>query len=299
MSRIINVERPGAPKPNPFTICVIANPFIERPLDSNNYVRDPILSDHQKFRDVLDYAIKCLFGQLPQQREVFLSNADIEPHVKIVSVFDDTVSVNDGGGLVGEQGELVRPISRAFIPFLNRYGLKPDIVFAVTDSDMSQRSSASYATDGDDAPGVPFNLDGVVRCHVYESRTPGTVALHTSARSLVALHEFCHAISSWENGKIVDLYGNLAPACNSKLGQIPNPPHFANYNNIVFLPDTARLPNRSTVQGFFCCELTGAKYPALMDNFWLEPSGVYEHCEHDKITREFLRDRILAKINRP
>ena len=38
--------------------------------------------------------------------------------------------------------------------------------------------------------------------------------------------------------------------------------------------------------------------PAVMDNYWLS-SGPPEVCKNDAITRQFLLDRLKAKIARP
>lgn len=35
-----------------------------------------------------------------------------------------------------------------------------------------------------------------------------------------------------------------------------------------------------------------------MDDYWQAPDGVPEHCEHDRITRAFLLDRVRAKMRR-
>ena len=46
------------------------------------------------------------------------------------------------------------------------------------------------------------------------------------------------------------------------------------------------------------CELIDPAFPAVMDNYWLAHDGIPEHCHHDKITRQFLMERLRAKIAR-
>jgi hypothetical protein len=288
-------------KPNPFTICIVANPFIERPAGSSNFFDDPIMRNHGLFRAKVTYIIDCLFGNLPNQAEKFLADPAIEPHIKVVSIFDDTIQTKSASNslIVEKSDDIVEPRRGIFIAFLKNYGIQGDIIFAVTASETAHRSSAWYASDDDNVPGQLFTLDGVTYSHVYQSRIPGTIALHSSARSITALHEFSHALSSFSNGMVVDLYTNNAPAVNSKFGIVPNPPVFGEYNTQNYSADLSRKPQGYGSLGCFYSGLHGAAYPALMDDFWLEPSGVYELCEHDTITRSFLRDRVLAKINRP
>jgi hypothetical protein len=299
--RVVRVERSGADKPNAFTICIVANPFIERPAGSGIFFRDPILRNYALFQSKVIYIIDCLFGNLPNQGERVLADPAIEPHVRIVSIFDDTIEDESvtNSLIIEKNDDIVEPRRRVFNDFLKRYEIKADVVFAVTASETAQRSSAWYASDDDGVQGQPFTLDGVTYLHAYESRIPGTIALHSSARSLTALHEFSHAISSFSNGMVVDLYTNNAPAVNSKFGNIPNPPVFCEYNSSRHSADALRRPLGYGSLGCFYSGLNGTAFPALMDDFWLEPSGAYERCEHDTVTRSFIRDRVLTKINRP
>jgi hypothetical protein len=126
---------------------------------------------------------------------------------------------------------------------------------------------------------------------------PGTVALHASATSLVALHEFGHAASSWTNGMILDLYFPNPPAINVKNGR-PIPPQFAVYNQTNYASDPVR-DGLGYEPGWtvYYSLLINAHAPAVMDNFWL--GAPPEQCAHDAITRRFLLDRVNAIMSRP
>src|SRR5262249_80342 len=156
--------------------------------------------------------------------------------------------------------------------------------FAITSSNVS-RSSAWWTYDNDGGPGVPFVMDGVTYTHRYSNLHPGVVALHSSAYSLIALHEFGHAASSWTNGQVVDLYfPQNAPQLNVKIGAPPIPPQFGRYNTFVYASDPTRggigypVAPRWPSYG---AQLINAHAPAVMDNFWF--ANPPEQCAHDGI----------------
>ena len=298
---IITVIREGdTSKPHPFTVCVVANPVLEAPWQSGQFIRDPIVADQDAFNGCVRYIDTALFGNLPNQRERFLADPAIQPHVREISLFVADVPVEDPNSLVGQDSDSNLLVARRnhFRPFLERYGLEADVAYAVSASASHTRASAWLTTDDDSRPGVAFLLDGVRLWHRYDNLVPGTIAIHASAESLTALHEFCHALSSYSNGKIVDLYVDNNPAVNCKRGR-PIPPIFADYDGNQFRSDLTRdtLGYPAHWQSY-PCELHDPSYPAVMDNYWQSPDGVPEHCQHDVITRRFLSDRIRAKITR-
>lgn len=173
------------------------------------------------------------------------------------------------------------------------------MAYAVTKSPTHTRASAWFTTDDDLRGGVPFMLDGVPLTHRYYHVIPGTIALPVSRTSLTALHEFGHALSSYSNGSIVDLYVDDGTGVNNKIGR-PIPPDFTTYNGIVVPSDPTRdsLGYPATWRSYHAA-LDDPAYPAIMDNYWLAGGGTTpEACQHDQITRQFLRDRLLAKISR-
>jgi hypothetical protein len=178
------------------------------------------------------------------------------------------------------------------------YGLHADVAFAVSASPTHNRASAWFTSDDDSRGGVPFTLDGVSLSHRYYCLIPGTVALPADSKSITALHEFGHALSSYTNGGVTDLYVNSNPALNVKQGR-PIPIVFGQYNGANFLSDQTRdgLGYPPSWQSYHC-ELINPAIPAVMDDYWLAATGVPEQCEHDKITRQFLLDRLRAKTMR-
>jgi hypothetical protein len=172
------------------------------------------------------------------------------------------------------------------------------VVYAVSGSQSHTRASAWFTTDDDTRAGVPFVLDGANLFHRYCCTIPGTIALPVTASSITALHEFGHAISSYSNGKIVDLYIDNLAALNNKLGR-PIPTPFCNYQGITYLSDPTRdsLGYPAGWQSYHCA-LVDASCPALMDDYWQSAKGS-NACLHDSVTRQFIMDRMRAKIQRP
>ena len=184
-------------------------------------------------------------------------------------------------------------------PFLARFGLDADIAFAITASQTHDWSTAWDATDDDGRDGVEFELDGVKMTHRFFTVVPGTVALHVTERDMTPLHEFQHALGSYSNGQIEDLYINSGMAVNKKQGR-PIPDDFAVYDGVSYASDKVRdglgYPTNSTA---YHCELHFPSAPAVMDDYFRAPPGLGTlSCENDTLTRRFLQDRIRAKLRR-
>jgi hypothetical protein len=302
VTKTINLIQPGANKPNnnPYTICIIANPVFESPLGSGTFVVDPISHSEQSFNAKVSYILSSLFGRLPNQAEIMLS--PLAHDFRVISIFDDELQSADENALVGEQEDLVVARQLNFAPFLTNYStgslsqLNADIAFAVTAATQS-RSSAWFTHDNDAGGGIAFVYEGRTLHHRFENIHPGTVALHSSAVSLVALHEFGHAASSWTNGMILDLYMDSPAAINVRRGR-PIPPQFASYSQTNYMSDPVRN-GRGYPPAWvsYHCQLINAHAPAVMDDFWY--GSPPEQCVHDTITRRFLLDRISAIMSRP
>lgn len=297
----IRVVRAGdTSKKDPFTICIIANPALESPWNSGYFIPDPILSRPGEFDASVDYIEQVLFGRLPGQAEAFLGDPAIEPRVRVVSLFVEGLPAEEVNSLVGEDGVSTALVARraAFAPFLAEYGLAADVAYAVSGSETHTRASAWHMSDDDERPGVTFSLDGFDLAHRHYYRIPGTVAQHFTSTSLTALHEFAHALSSYSNGSILDLYVDSEPGVNNKRGR-PIPATFAVYDGTSLASDPARdgLGYPGGWESYHC-ELNDPAVPSVMDNYWLAPGGVPERCQHDKITRRFLLDRVRAKLGR-
>jgi hypothetical protein len=301
MSAVVNVIRPGdLAKPNPYTIAIIANPALEVSWRSGVFVPDPILKSLAAFQAAVVYIDSNLFATLPGQVERLLADPAIQPNVRVVSIFDDTLEPDQASALVGEDSKsnILVPLRDSFAPLLAKYSIEADVAYAVSASSTHTRASAWFTSDDDSKAGVPFTLDGRGLVHRYNWLVPGTVAIHATATSLTALHEFGHAASSYTNGAVVDLYVDSPPGLNNKTGR-PIPAGFAVYQGAIYKSDPVRdgLGYPAGWQSYHC-ELLNPACPAVMDNYYMSSSGALA-CQHDAITRVFLRDRILAKMGRP
>lgn len=292
--------RPGdTHSANPFTILIVSNGALEAPTGSGTFIRDPIADDQISFDACATSVDVCLFGGLPGQAEQLLNDASVAGKIRVVSAyFNPEDEPNDADSLVGQSSpdDLLEPRKSNFVPFLNRFGLRADIVYAISASTTHMRATSLFTSDDQNSTGVPFNIDGVQRFHRQRCLIPGTVALHASAASVTPLHEFGHALSSDENGVILDLYVDSAVAINNKRGR-PIPHSFASYDGVALSSDLQRdsLGYPSTWQSFHC-ELIDATRVALMDDYW--QSKPPEASRFDAVTRKFLLDRLRCKIAR-
>lgn len=300
MPPTVRILNPGeTSKPDPFTICIVANPALERRLGSGTFVPDPIVMNQPLFDTAAVRIVDTLFGRLPGQRENIFADPVMAAAVRIVSIFDSSLPVEDKNSLAAEDD-----LSEEFLvarrtvaqPFLTRHGFTADVSYAVSDSPSHKRASAWYTTDDDTAPGVSFRLDAATLTHRFRCLIPGTIALHVQMKVLTPLHEFQHAISSYSNGKIVDLYADSGVAVNNKRRR-PIPAIFGRYNSTSFQSDLTRdsLGYESGWTSFHC-ELHAPNLPAVMDDY--EQGSTPVMCENDRITRAFVVDRIRAKMSR-
>jgi hypothetical protein len=288
-------------KPDPFTILVVANPVLEMPLNSGNFAIDPILSNQSGFSTCVGYVERSLFATMPGQMDPMLSDPAIAPNVRMLSLFHPGLPAEEQFAFVAEDDssdELLVARRTAIRDFLLDEDIVADIVYAISGSLTHTRASAWFTSDDDTSPGVPFTIDGVSMHHRQRYLIPGTIGMHFTTSSLTAPHEFQHAISSYSNGMIVDLYVDSPPAINNKRGR-PIPEAFATQNSVGLKSD----PNRGSLTypptwSSYHCEIHDPGNPAIMDNYYLAPGGVSEVCQNDKVTRTFIVDRILAKMGR-
>ena len=295
----VSVIRPGdLGKTDPFTIAIVSNPALEQPWNSGRFVADSILSNPVGFTTCVQYVDAALFGLLPGQAEQLLS----DPRIRVISIwiFNADGDIGDPFSFVAEDGTSNLAVARrdqlaAYMASLNIYA---DLVFAVTGSSTHTRATSWFTTDDNARRGVNFTLDGVSFSHRCYFTIPGTTALPVSASSLTALHEFQHAISSYQNGSVLDLYMDSQPALNIKRGR-PIPPDFSRYNGTTFATDPTR-DGLGYPAGWlsYHCELIDSNYPSVMDDYWQAPGGIPERCRNDRITRQFILDRISAKMAR-
>lgn len=303
----VRIIQAGAAKPKgvwPYTICIVANPWIESPQASGQFIRDPIVGNEPVFDAKVKAILDALTGRLPGQAEKMFAAPAAD--WRIVTVFDPDRPRKSANSLVTHDNtNMVVPRQKQFPPFLKKFKLprfgklRADVAFAVTASATHDRCSAWFTLDDEDSPGRPFTVDGLQMTHRQQNRLPGTVALHVNARPLVPLHEFGHAGSSWTNGMITDLYVDEGDGLN-KRRQRPIPGRFCVYDN----QDFASAPDRGGGLAYppewnsFHAELADPAFPAVMDDFGQAAGGRAEKCRHDKLTRQFLLDRVQTIMAR-
>src|SRR5436190_4266312 len=288
----------------PYTIVVLANPWIEAPESPDGFVIDPIISNEDVFDERASFLLEAIFGRLPGQGETMLGT--MAQDFRVISVFDAGRPRSDENALISHDNtNIVVPRQDKFAPFLETIEvtgmgrLKADVVFAITGSATHDRSSAWFTLDDEGVAGRSFTIDGRTMVHRPENIMPGTVALHTSASSIVGLHEFGHAASSWKNGMVTDLYVDGGSGINKRRGR-PVPSLFAVYDGTRYAASANRGGTLTYPDDWtsYHCELVDTAYPAVMDDFWKAAGGKYERCRHDKLTRQFLLDRIRTIMSR-
>jgi hypothetical protein len=307
----VTILRPGAVKSQPFTIVVVANPVLEAPLDSGQFIVDPVISRRLDFDAAARDIEASLFDTVPGQLEQLLGEPTIAPEVRFIELFETGLPAQAVNCLVAQDHSsyLLVPKPAAALAFIRTYaaGEEVDVVFAVSGSRTHDRASTYLTQDDPQSGGVPFALDGRSLVHHFLSREPGTAAIHVDPAnhdSLTPLHEFQHAISSYQNGRVIDLYvDNTAatvaagsPSVNCKVGR-PIPAAFSTLDGAAHASDSTRNGiGYPPAWRSYHCELFDASRPAAMDDYY---QGVPDiACQNDTITRQFVMDRVHAKLLR-
>jgi hypothetical protein len=263
--------------------------------------QDPISSDEAAFNSAVQTIFDALFGQATDQAEPFLGTDDVADGCTVHHVFLTQYPVERQYAFVQEapDSDIIGARRSEVDEFLREaLGIRADLIFVVTASETHQRDAASAATDDEERGGVPFMMDSVHGQHCYYTLIPGSVAFHASSTGMIALHEAGHALGSYQNGLISDLYVDDGPGINSKRGR-PIPESFAVLNDTAYRTDLSRdhIGYPASWQAYYC-QLHDPEYPSIMDNFWEAAGGAINRCQHDTITRQFLLDRVRAKISR-
>ncbi|HEU0053002.1 MAG TPA: hypothetical protein VFQ39_07480, partial [Longimicrobium sp.] len=129
--------REGENKKRPFTICIVANPVLEVAWDSGDFITDPLVRDRRAFDAAAEYIENVLFGRLPGQAESFLGAEDITRKVRVVSLHVEGLPADSDNSLVAQDDVSRMLVARrsAIVPFLDRYDLRADVVYAVSQSE--------------------------------------------------------------------------------------------------------------------------------------------------------------------
>ncbi len=295
-------------KANPFFVLVVNNIALERPLGSGNFVDDFAAGDpasRKQFTDCAEYIGENLFGKVSGQKEQVLSSSPYAAKIRFWSMYVYGLVSNSATALAGEDGAagstIISPRRSAVPPFLSYIGLNPDIVFIVSRSNTHTRASAYGTSDDDNRGGITAYYNGRVIVHRYYHLIPGMAAINVQQKpidnAMTAAHEFGHAFSSYTNGFVTDLYVDGDIQFNRNVGR-PIPDVFGTYNGASYASDKAR-DSLGYPAGWmsYHSELADPASPALMDNFWYAKGGPMNSL-HDRLTKNYLLDRIVAKVSR-
>lgn len=288
----------GAPKANPYTIVLVANPG--RRTSAGALVADPMVGDPARFATAVATSLTTMFTVTETVLQAF------ERSVALAIVRDATVAITDSVSLVQEDStNIVSPRRDLMNGYLRGYRLAADVVYAISGSPDHTRSSAWFTTDDATRAGVSFTYNGTAFSHGRFASIPGSIALGTPVdpTGLTALHEFGHASSDFNNGKIDDLYVDGLRSgleVNKKAranATDPIPAQFATYNGTAHNSDQNRdgLGYPATWTSYHCA-LLDATRPNMMDNYWLTANPL--QCRLDEVTFAWLSDRLAAKVGR-
>ena len=297
-------------KSDPFFILILNNIALERPVGSGAYIGDldgsaPGGAHEAAFQQQARYIVDNLLGRLPGQAEQLLADSPHAANIRIWSKFVSGAPVDSTTCLVLEDptkgSAIIEPRRDEVVRMLRHLDTNPDIVFIITQSTTHDRASAYAATDDDMRGGRAFQYDGAPFFHRWFHLIPGMAAIHMTSSAMTAAHEFGHAFSSYTNGFIDDLYvDGTSTAFNRKYGvpPAPAPQNFASYDGMAYNSDPVRngLGYPASWSSYHA-ELADPANPALMDNFW-KASGGNLSSRHDKLTKQFILDRIDAKATR-
>jgi hypothetical protein len=298
----VRVLYSGKPKPSPYTIVFVANPAIESQA-GGSFNADPVLTNRAGYHSAVAYCLQNIL----RETEDLLRAGGIDAQMRFVSVFDATLGAQQQNALAHEVAPDIMETRRGVLAsFLTRFREVADMVFVLHGSTTHDRASAWYTTDDNSRPTVSFTYDGVDRQHGRFSSIPGSCAIPVTVNTtgMTGLHEFGHAASDFNNGRVVDLYvdgGAGGFTVNKKFraqATDPVPANFATYNGTNYNSD----PNRDAL-GYpatwtsYHPQPIDATRPNLMDNYWLS-FDTPRRCRLDQLTYDWMRDRLGAKLGR-
>lgn len=294
---------------NPYTLAIVANPVIYIPAE-NRFEEDPAIRDEALFTKA---ALRCLKSIAEND---LLRLPEISSRLKIVAVYDKNFAENDTHALC----EAFERITNVIAPredlnrvdsYLKDRGVTADVVFLISGSEEFTRSSARFSEEApDNLSGKEFQLAGhfaaspMLRRHPQTANLPGVAAISAwDDRLKTPMHEFAHAMSSVQNGPILDeyddrIFSSLEFAVNkSSRGSAtdPVPALFAKYGltgeePTPYYSDRHRRDKEANWTSYVP-EKRSPHVSCTMDL-------AYYDDEFDRLIFDFMYDRIMAKMER-
>lgn len=298
----VRVLHSGPPKVRPYTIVLVANTAIEDEA-GGTFTSDPVLANRVRFYETVRFCLRNMFAVT----EDLLRQGHIDASIRLVTIFDDTAAAIEANSLVQEVApNRMEPKGTKTNSFVERHHENADIVFVINGSTTHFQATSQFTTDYAAGPSTGYTFDGTARVHGHLPRIPGicTLSIVLVQNFLTALHEFCHAASDFNNGKVHDLYVDGTARgflINKKFradsaDAIPN--IFATYEGTDYPSDQ----NRDGI-GYganwtsFHPALIDATRPNIMDDRGLAFDDP-ELCRLDRLTYDWLVDRLWAKVLR-
>lgn len=318
VSQPVNVLQEGRGA-NPFTIVFVANPLlISR--DGTTLLDDPILAQPNLF---IKTVVRCLRSFANNE---LLRIPEVAEALRIVTIFDPSRRSRSPENALceffSEFDNILAP--RANVDVITDYVRKTagadskireiDIVYVISASPQYTRSTARFMEDEVDglAFRFAFGTDPTAleeARHAFYARKPGVIALWAfDDRLKTPVHEFAHALSSLENGAVVDEYLDAyEPESESRLTRVinrkrtavaadPTPDLFATYEGpagqpMIYASDRHRS-DKPPEWTSYVPERDHLSTSCIMD-------VAYFSYRYDRLLFDFLYDRLYAKINRP
>jgi hypothetical protein len=291
----------GAPKNLPYVVCFVADPAIEAEA-GGTFSADPVLTNRPGYHAAVASCLQNFFNVT----EDVLRQAAIDGRIRLISVFDETQTPVAANSLAHQINPNLMETRRGQLNgFVSRFGVRADVVVVLHGSTTHDRATAWFTTDDSAGGSTPFTYDGISRTHGHLAEIPGSAAIPISFNTtgLTAIHEFGHASSDFNNGRVVDLYVDGLPGgflVNKKaraLATDPIPTNFATYNGTTYAADQNRdgVGYPSTWTSYHP-DLIDNTRPNMMDNYWLAANP--QRCRLDRLTYAWLFDRLRAKVLR-
>lgn len=308
-------------KESKFNIAMVANPGIQetgKTGDDTPFLKDDILKDRPAFHRRVIRILESLFDSADDS----LRDEEIEPYLRVFTLFDDSLT-NDADNSLLRKGanfntdNIVGPRS-IDLPdllnnFLGKYEEKADVVVAV--SKLNFRCSAWFTTD--DTTGTEYTLDDNTYKYGTNIKSPGsfgdTIYLLPENRKydkLTPIHEFLHAMSEKDRGRITDLYEDSYYSSDINVNKRKKsganiPAVFGKLDNMSYNSDTPGggytgrgglgYPGADGINTTYGPELVDNSSCNVMDNFTRSTVDSTK-CRLDKLTHQYVMDRLKAKI---
>lgn len=307
-----HVIQPGSGS-NPYTIVFVANPRILK--EDKTLERDPIIDNQELFFRVVT---RCLRSFVNNE---LLRLPEIISRLRLLAVFRDEETALCEEVAAGI--EILAPLTEVAV--LKEFVMSTaeltdklpevDIIFIISASDYLTRSSARFTKDRFNRADRNFELTFspdlatfTTMKHASLAELPGVAAISAwDERLKTPVHEFAHAMSSLENGAIVDEYvDKYHPKSEVLLRDKMINRRDREVANAAIADVFAKYRYNNELVEYY-----SDRYRSDKDSSWTSyvPERIdigcscvmdiaYYEFRWDKLIFDFMYDRLLAKLNR-